>query len=37
LKIASTKTWEKIKAETDKAIDELEKQYDKMMSRFKKT
>ncbi len=37
LKSASTKTWEKTKAEMDKAIGELDKQYDKIMSRFKKT
>jgi hypothetical protein len=35
LKSESTKAWEKIKADVDRAIDELEKQYNKMMSRFK--
>ena len=37
LKSVSTKTWEKIKAEMDKAMDELDKEYNKMMSHFKKT
>ena len=37
LKSESTKAWEKAKAEMDSAIDELEKQYNKMVSRFKKT
>jgi hypothetical protein len=36
LKSASVKTWEKMKAEMDRAMDELDKQYNKMPSRFKK-
>jgi len=36
LKSASAKAWEKIKAEMESAIDELDKQYNKMVSRFQK-
>jgi hypothetical protein len=36
LKSATAETWEKMKAETDKAVEELNFQYNKMMSRFKK-
>jgi ElaB/YqjD/DUF883 family membrane-anchored ribosome-binding protein len=36
LKSEGAKTWEKIKVEMDKVIDELEKQYNKMISRFEK-
>jgi hypothetical protein len=35
LKSETAQTWRKIKAEVDSAIDELDKQYNKMMSRFK--
>jgi esterase/lipase len=35
LESAGTKTWKKLKAEMDAAMDELNKLYDKMMSRFK--
>ncbi len=37
LKTASAKTWEKIKTDLDKAIEDLNRQYNKMMSHFKKT
>ena len=33
---ASTKAWEKIEAEMDAAIDELNKQHDRMISYFNK-
>jgi hypothetical protein len=36
LKSATVKTWEGVKAETDSAMDDFNKQYDKMMSRFRK-
>lgn len=36
LKSATAESWDKMKADTDKAVEELGKQYDKMMSRFKK-
>ena len=36
LKSSGTKTWEKIKDEMDRAIGDLGKQYDKMLSYFKK-
>ena len=37
LKSESAKAWEKLKAEIDAAVDELNKQYDKMVARLKKT
>jgi TolA-binding protein len=36
LKSAGTKTWRKLKADMDGAIDELNKLYDKTMSHFSK-
>lgn len=35
LKSATAETWDKAKAETDKAMEELTIQYDKMKARFK--
>ena len=37
LKSASAKTWDKVKAQMDAAMDELNKEYEKIASRFKKT
>ena len=36
LKSASGKTWGKMKAEMDRTLEELDRQYNKMVSRFKK-
>lgn len=35
LKAATAENWEKAKAETEKAMDEVNKQYNKVVSRFK--
>ncbi|HVP80904.1 MAG TPA: hypothetical protein VMV04_23695 [Thermodesulfobacteriota bacterium] len=37
LKSAGSKTWDKLKAKMDAAMDELNKEYEKIASRFKKT
>jgi hypothetical protein len=36
LKSATAESWDTMKADTDKAVEELGKQYDKTMSRFRK-
>ena len=37
LKSAGAKTWDKAKAQMDAAMDELNKEYEKIASRFRKT